>query len=99
MAMPGVSLLHTLIHLRVPCCAGLQVSASSVKRTCVPSRGATDQNSCTVQHETPQQIFYINQTTWREKTFMSSYFQEGDWQVRPLAKFHTDYLAASETIL
>jgi hypothetical protein len=52
-----------------------------------------------VQHETPQQIFYINQTMWREKTFMSSYFQEGDWQVWPLAKFHSDYLAASETIL
>ncbi len=34
------------------------------------------------QHETPQQIFLINQSTWREKTFMSSYFQEGDWQVR-----------------
>ena len=45
------------------------------------SRGATDH--ALVQHETPQQIFSINRTMWREKTFMSSYFQEGDWQVQP----------------
>ena len=34
-----------------------------------------------VQHEHPQQIHSINRTSWRSRTFMSSYFQEGDWQV------------------
>ncbi|CAK0786985.1 hypothetical protein CVIRNUC_010201 [Coccomyxa viridis] len=31
-------------------------------------------------HEHPQQIHTINRTSWRSRTFMSSYFQEGDWQ-------------------
>lgn len=44
-----------------------------------------------LQHEHPQQIFSINRTLWRDKTFMSSYFQEGDWQASSSSTLQGDF--------